>query len=143
MHELRIVRRGRRRLIPVRELERWLEENAAVVLQHERRAQGESRSSRFRRDLMAGKAGGRSEGIEVRHSTWCGVEAVRRCTCAPRYRAQVCCVVDVSSCRGVWTRCARVLTCGIWRGAGAALGLRCCKIGLSAADLDSVAAGVW
>jgi excisionase family DNA binding protein len=28
MHELRIVRRGRRRLIPVGELERWLEENA-------------------------------------------------------------------------------------------------------------------
>lgn len=29
MHELRIVRRGRRRLIPVRELERWLEESGA------------------------------------------------------------------------------------------------------------------
>jgi hypothetical protein len=29
MHRLRIVRRGRRRLIPVRELERWLDENAA------------------------------------------------------------------------------------------------------------------
>lgn len=28
-HELRIVRRGRRRLIPLRELERWLESNAA------------------------------------------------------------------------------------------------------------------
>lgn len=26
--ELRMVRRGRRRLIPVRELERWLQENA-------------------------------------------------------------------------------------------------------------------
>ncbi len=38
MHELRIVRRGRRRLIPVRELERWLEENSARVLDlHERR----------------------------------------------------------------------------------------------------------
>jgi excisionase family DNA binding protein len=32
MHELRIVRRGRRRLIPVRELERWLDANAAFVL---------------------------------------------------------------------------------------------------------------
>jgi excisionase family DNA binding protein len=32
MDELRIVRRGRRRLIPVRELERWLEENASRVL---------------------------------------------------------------------------------------------------------------
>ena len=32
MHELRIVRRGRRRLIPVRELERWLEDNASRVL---------------------------------------------------------------------------------------------------------------
>ena len=29
MHELRIVRRGRRRLIPVPELERWLSANAA------------------------------------------------------------------------------------------------------------------
>lgn len=28
MPELRIVRRGRRRLIPLRELERWLEANA-------------------------------------------------------------------------------------------------------------------
>lgn len=27
-HELRMVRRGRRRLVPVRELERWLAENA-------------------------------------------------------------------------------------------------------------------
>lgn len=49
MHELRIVRRGRRRLIPVRELERWLDANAARVLQRERRALGETRSSRFRR----------------------------------------------------------------------------------------------
>jgi len=32
MHELRIVRRGRRRLIPVRELERWLDANATFVL---------------------------------------------------------------------------------------------------------------
>ena len=33
MPELRVVRRGRRRLIPVRELERWLEENAARVME--------------------------------------------------------------------------------------------------------------
>ena len=32
MHELRVVRRGRRRLIPVRELERWLEANASVAI---------------------------------------------------------------------------------------------------------------
>lgn len=31
-HELRIVRRGRRKLIPVRELERWLEAAAAMTL---------------------------------------------------------------------------------------------------------------
>jgi hypothetical protein len=36
MHELCVVRRGRRRLIPVRELERWLDENAARVLDAER-----------------------------------------------------------------------------------------------------------
>lgn len=30
--ELRIVRRGRKRLVPVRELERWLAENAARAL---------------------------------------------------------------------------------------------------------------
>lgn len=30
--ELRFVRRGRRRLVPVRELERWLEREAAVPL---------------------------------------------------------------------------------------------------------------
>jgi len=37
MQELRIVRRGRRRLIPVRELERWLDENAALVVEARRR----------------------------------------------------------------------------------------------------------
>jgi excisionase family DNA binding protein len=31
-HELRLVRRGRRVLVPVRELERWLEESAALTL---------------------------------------------------------------------------------------------------------------
>jgi excisionase family DNA binding protein len=30
-HELRMVRRGRRRLIPVRELERWLAANADLA----------------------------------------------------------------------------------------------------------------
>lgn len=38
MHELRIVRRGRRRLIPVRELERWLDENAALAVEAARGA---------------------------------------------------------------------------------------------------------
>jgi excisionase family DNA binding protein len=33
MPELRVVRRGRRRLIPVRELDRWLGENAALALE--------------------------------------------------------------------------------------------------------------
>jgi excisionase family DNA binding protein len=32
MPELRIVRRGRRRLIPLAELQRWLTENASMVL---------------------------------------------------------------------------------------------------------------
>jgi excisionase family DNA binding protein len=32
MPELRVVRRGRRRLIPVRELEGWLDENAVRAL---------------------------------------------------------------------------------------------------------------
>jgi hypothetical protein len=36
MPELRIVRRGRRRLVPVRELERWLDREAALVLDRER-----------------------------------------------------------------------------------------------------------
>ena len=31
--ELRVVRRGRVRLVPIRELERWLEQNAARVLE--------------------------------------------------------------------------------------------------------------
>jgi excisionase family DNA binding protein len=34
--ELRIVRRGRRRLIPLRELERWLEQAATRLLAEER-----------------------------------------------------------------------------------------------------------
>ena len=33
--ELRVVRRGRRRLIPMRELERWLDQNAATPLRTE------------------------------------------------------------------------------------------------------------
>jgi excisionase family DNA binding protein len=33
MADLRIVRRGRRRLIPVAELERWLDRNAARTLE--------------------------------------------------------------------------------------------------------------
>ncbi len=37
MPELRIVRRGRRRLIPVRVLEKWLEENAALAVEGRRR----------------------------------------------------------------------------------------------------------
>ena len=37
MHELRIVRRGRRRLIPVRELERWLDDSATYALPHDLR----------------------------------------------------------------------------------------------------------
>lgn len=31
--EVRIVRRGRRKLVPVRELERWLEANAETTLE--------------------------------------------------------------------------------------------------------------
>ena len=31
MRGVRVVRRGRRRLIPIRELERWLGENAALL----------------------------------------------------------------------------------------------------------------
>lgn len=31
-HDLRIVRRGRRHLVPVAELERWLDRNAARIL---------------------------------------------------------------------------------------------------------------
>ena len=33
--ELRIIRRGRRRLIPVRELDRWLDQHAATPLRNE------------------------------------------------------------------------------------------------------------
>lgn len=36
LHELRVVRRGRRVLIPVRELEAWLDANAARVLESPR-----------------------------------------------------------------------------------------------------------
>lgn len=34
--ELRVIRRGRMRLIPCRELERWTTENAALVLEEQR-----------------------------------------------------------------------------------------------------------
>jgi excisionase family DNA binding protein len=33
LHELRVVRRGRRRFIPLRELERWLESEACRALE--------------------------------------------------------------------------------------------------------------
>lgn len=35
-HELRIVRRGRRKLVPVAELERWLERESALTVGGER-----------------------------------------------------------------------------------------------------------
>ena len=41
MHELRVVRCGRRRLIPVRELERWLDERAYLVFEEPGCARGE------------------------------------------------------------------------------------------------------
>ena len=41
MHELRIVRRGRRRLIPVAELQRWLDEHAHAVFDEPDGARGE------------------------------------------------------------------------------------------------------
>jgi excisionase family DNA binding protein len=40
MHEVRVVRRGRRRLIPVRELERWLDQNACLALETLRQPSG-------------------------------------------------------------------------------------------------------
>jgi excisionase family DNA binding protein len=43
MHELRIVRRGRRRLIPIAELNRWIERNAHRTLGDVQRRVGESR----------------------------------------------------------------------------------------------------
>ena len=36
VHELRVVRRGRRKLVPVAELSRWLERNAALAFEQER-----------------------------------------------------------------------------------------------------------
>jgi excisionase family DNA binding protein len=35
--ELRVVRRGRKRLVPVTEVERWLNANATMALEGERR----------------------------------------------------------------------------------------------------------
>jgi excisionase family DNA binding protein len=35
-HELRLIRRGRKVLVSVRELERWLEQNAALTLDIDR-----------------------------------------------------------------------------------------------------------
>jgi excisionase family DNA binding protein len=32
-HELRLIRRGRKVLVSIRELERWLEQNAALTLE--------------------------------------------------------------------------------------------------------------
>ncbi len=40
LHELRIVRCGRRRPIPVRELERWLEQHAVLATDGRRGARG-------------------------------------------------------------------------------------------------------
>jgi excisionase family DNA binding protein len=34
-HELRLIRRGRRVLVAVRELERWLEQSAALTLERD------------------------------------------------------------------------------------------------------------
>ena len=34
LHELRVVRRGRVRLVPVRELERWLDQNSSRLFEN-------------------------------------------------------------------------------------------------------------
>jgi Phage integrase, N-terminal SAM-like domain len=54
MHELRIVRRGRRRLIHVRELERWLEENSMRVLDGHARRLGRRRCDEYRASAIRG-----------------------------------------------------------------------------------------
>ncbi len=60
-----VVRRGRRVLIALTELERWLDQSAARI--------------RVRASLMA-------EGIEVRHTRSCASRAGRRCNCEAGYR---------------------------------------------------------
>jgi hypothetical protein len=45
MPELRVIRRGRRRLIPVLELERWIDESADVLLSGAAGAETASRSA--------------------------------------------------------------------------------------------------
>lgn len=42
--ELRVVRRGRRRLVPVTEIERWLATSAALTLASERVTRGQHRA---------------------------------------------------------------------------------------------------
>jgi excisionase family DNA binding protein len=39
-HELRLVRRGRKILVPVRELERWLEQNGTAMVDRPPRVRG-------------------------------------------------------------------------------------------------------
>lgn len=38
-HEIRIVRRGRRKLVAIAEIQRWLEREGALAVGHERRPQ--------------------------------------------------------------------------------------------------------
>ena len=63
--ELRVVRRGRRILVALAELERWLDQSATRATP--------------RTSLMA-------EGIEVRHARSCASRAGKRCNCDPGYR---------------------------------------------------------
>ena len=96
--ELRLIRRGKLRLVPLAELERWANDNAESVF----RPSAPGLASAV---LMA-------TGIRVRHSRHCSSRDGGRCTCKPTYQAQA---YDTRTGRQVWRTFPTLSAAKLWR----------------------------
>jgi hypothetical protein len=96
--ELRLIRRGKLRLVPVADLERWANENAESLF---RRAAPGIASGAF----MA-------IGIRTRQARSCRSRDGGRCNCTPSYQAQA---YDVRTGRQVWRTFTILSAAKLWR----------------------------
>ena len=132
MHELRVVRRGRRRLIPVRELERWLEANASFAVDPSVARGGPV------------KPGGQHEPQDPRHrdpghDRKCPARHGKRCACSPGYRAEAHGAVDGKRVRRTFRT---MIEARAWR-AEAQVALRQGTMSAATALTLREAAGAW
>ena len=84
-------RRGKLRLFPVRELERWLDENAAMTLERPKLTRYAHDDSQRGGTLPRQSRSGLPDGITARHRRGCSKAGQPdwKCGCPPRYQVQV------------------------------------------------------